>query len=314
MGLLVGLIPKSLVAPFHSNILSPSLLTSTSPTLYSFFLPPPGSPLLSPPPPPSSLLPLSFPAVCACDPVGSLSATCDEINGQCSCAPGVDSRTCDTCSPGYFGLTVGGCTPCHCNLDGSPTAICDPVTGQCGCTEGSGDQCQCREGFNGLRCDRCATDHFFSSATSECIPCDCNEQGSSSSECDRDGKCMCLPGVRGLKCDECRPDHFNFSSTGCTPCGCYAMGSIRDDGVCDSETGECDCVEGVTGRRCDECPAQSVGPNRNTITPCTDCFCNGHSRRCSSAEGWYQARVESGFDSGGVMEGFRSNGDIFRNQ
>ena len=145
------------------------------------------------------------------------------------------------------------------------------------------------------------------------VPCDCNEQGSNSSVCDRDnGQCPCKPGVRGRRCEECQPDHFGFSPEGCTPCDCDPLGSEREGGVCDSETGECECVEGVTGRRCDECPRESVGPNRNMVTPCTDCFCNGYSQRCTPANGWYQANVVTGFNGAGIaMEGFRSDGDIF---
>ena len=82
--------------------------------------------------------------------------------------------------------------------------------------------------------------------------------------------------------------------------------------MCASDTGQCDCVEGVTGRKCDRCPATSVGPDRNMASPCTDCFCSGFSRRCSSQEGWYQAHVITGFDGAGIaMEGFSSDGDIF---
>ena len=124
---------------------------------------------------------------------------------------------------------------------------------------------------------------------------------------------MCQPGVRGLKCDACRPDHFNFSSAGCIPCDCYPAGSIRDDGVCHSVDGKCECVEGVMGRRCDVCPASSVGPDANTVSLCVDCFCNGYSRHCGSEDGWYQAEVISGF-AGGLIEGFRSNGDILINE
>ena len=194
---------------------------------------------------------------------------------------------------------------CDCDPLGSIGQLCNHTTGQCNCLDG----------FGGLKCDRCSSEiHFFSPLQSRCIPCECNEEGSS--QCERDGRCVCKPGVRGERCDECRPDHFNFSSTmGCTLCNCYAMGSIRDDSVCDPVSGECECVEGVTGRKCDMCPVSYVGPNKNLLTPCTECFCNGYSKRCSPEDGWYQAEVASGFNEGGVvMEGFSTDGEIFSNQ
>ena len=170
------------------------------------------------------------------------------------------------------------------------------------------------EGFTGQQCDRCGPNLYFSAAGSDCVPCDCNEDGSNSTQCDREGQCVCNPGVRGLRCDECRPDHYNFTSTGCVPCECYAIGSLRDDDVCDVVTGECACVEGVIGRKCNACPAFSVGPSKNTVLPCVDCFCNGYSRQCQTEGGWYQANVvrQSGSDTG--LEGFRSNGEITSNQ
>lgn len=124
---------------------------------------------------------------------------------------------------------------------------------------------------------------------------------------------MCRTGVGGLQCDECRPDHYNFTSSGCTPCNCFPLGSVRDDDVCDSVSGDCECVEGVTGRRCDTCPASSIGPNKNTVLLCVDCFCNGYSRQCTSDEGWYQAEVVAAF-SDGLVGGFRSNGEIISSQ
>ena len=34
---------------------------------------------------------------------------CDEISGQCSCHAGVEGRTCDRCSDGYYNYTQNGC-------------------------------------------------------------------------------------------------------------------------------------------------------------------------------------------------------------
>ena len=99
----------------------------------------------------------------------------------------------------------------------------------------------------------------------------------------------------------------------CTECDCDPGGSLGSDDVCDSLSGDCECVEGVTGRRCDTCPALSIGPNKNTVLPCVDCFCNGYSRYCTVEEGWYQAEVVNTFNDG-LIDGFHSNGEIISSQ
>ena len=45
-------------------------------------------------------------SACECDLTGSVNNTvCDHITGQCSCYPGVDTRTCASCIPNYYGFT-----------------------------------------------------------------------------------------------------------------------------------------------------------------------------------------------------------------
>ena len=63
--------------------------------------------------------------------------------------------------------------------------------------------------------------------------CDCNKQGSLSTECNpRGGQCQCRPGVTGRKCDQCKLGFFGFSSKGCTQCECDQQGTINADQVC----------------------------------------------------------------------------------
>ena len=115
-----------------------------------------------------------------------------------------------------------------------------------------------------------------------------------------------LPGVTGPTCETCLTGYYNYStSTGCQPCNCSTEGTL--DTICNAETGQCDCAEGVLGPTCASCPSGSIGPSRFTETSCTGCFCNGFSVTCESAEGWYQAKVESDLLD---HEGFKSNGVI----
>jgi len=52
-----------------------------------------------------------------------------------------------------------------------------------------------------------------------CAACDCDVQGSMSSQCDRrTGQCQCAPGVTGAKCDRCARGTTG-SLPHCVPCG-----------------------------------------------------------------------------------------------
>ena len=42
-------------------------------------------------------------------------------------------------------------------------------------------------------------DLYFSVTHSQCVPCDCNEEGPTSTQCENDRQCVCQSGVRG-KC------------------------------------------------------------------------------------------------------------------
>ncbi|XP_036388152.1 agrin-like isoform X3 [Megalops cyprinoides] len=89
--------------------------------------------------------------------------------------------------------------------------------------------------------------------------CQCNPYGSYGGSCDpTSGQCSCKPGVGGQKCDRCEPGFWNFrgivteSTSGCTPCNCDALGSVRDD--CEQMSGLCSCKTGVKGMKCNVCP------------------------------------------------------------
>ncbi|NXU35218.1 AGRIN protein, partial [Drymodes brunneopygia] len=89
--------------------------------------------------------------------------------------------------------------------------------------------------------------------------CQCNPYGSYGGSCDPGtGQCSCKPGVGGLKCDRCEPGFWNFrgivtdGKSGCTPCHCDPVGSVRDD--CEQMSGLCSCRTGITGMKCNQCP------------------------------------------------------------
>nr|XP_054602129.1 agrin isoform X4 [Nothobranchius furzeri] len=89
--------------------------------------------------------------------------------------------------------------------------------------------------------------------------CQCNIHGSYKGTCEpTTGQCSCKPGVGGQKCDRCEPGFWNFRAivtenmSGCTPCSCDPIGSVRDD--CEQMSGLCSCKTGVKGLKCNVCP------------------------------------------------------------
>ncbi|KAI5612251.1 agrin isoform X10 [Silurus asotus] len=114
--------------------------------------------------------------------------------------------------------------------------------------------------------------------------CHCNQYGSYGGSCEPStGQCSCKPGVGGLKCDRCEPGFWNFrgivteKASGCTPCNCDAVGSVRDD--CEQMTGLCSCKTGVKGMKCDVCPdgskmaANGCDKGPQTLLSCAELQC-----------------------------------------
>ena len=73
---------------------------------------------------------------CDCDPVGSLSETCNEFDGVCQCKDGFGGRQCNECQANYWGDPNVECFPCECDPMNSQSLQCDYETGKCTCYEG----------------------------------------------------------------------------------------------------------------------------------------------------------------------------------
>ena len=129
---------------------------------------------------------------------------------------------------------------CDCSPFGSEHSDCNRQNGQC----------VCKPGYEGKKCDRCASG--FGQISEGCLPCDCDAVGSVSDRCDpSSGQCECLEGVFGLHCRRCQEGFFGFSEMGCTPCSCEALGAVNQ--TCDQETGQCFCKANVGELACDKC-------------------------------------------------------------
>ncbi|CAG9855043.1 unnamed protein product [Phyllotreta striolata] len=117
------------------------------------------------------------------------------------------------------GPNFGGCpSTCECNKLGSYSDICDAQT----------QQCQCRPGVGGTKCDRCEPGFWglpkISTGYHGCIPCACSNFGSVRDDCEQmTGRCVCKPGVQGQKCTICTNHNKYLGPNGCVTATELAM-------------------------------------------------------------------------------------------
>jgi len=63
-------------------------------------------------------------------------ASCDHVNGTCTCVPGWYGANCmESCPTGYYGMQCA--SRCQCSENGTEVETsCDSVTGLCNCRPG----------------------------------------------------------------------------------------------------------------------------------------------------------------------------------
>ncbi|XP_061560844.1 laminin subunit alpha-2 isoform X2 [Phycodurus eques] len=150
--------------------------------------------------------------------------------GVCiSCRGNTDGINCQSCVPGYYrpaGVNAeeeSPCIPCSCDSHGSHGQSCVEDSSRATPSQPPGS-CRCKEGFGGLRCDRCAIGYM---GYPDCQPCNCSIEGSSNSDpCT--SPCMCKENVEGENCGRCKLGFFNLQRDnlrGCEKCSCMGVAS-----------------------------------------------------------------------------------------
>lgn len=143
---------------------------------------------------------------------------------------------------------------------------------------GSVLNCNCKEGYNGTRCDVCSAGHFGHPglAGRSCHKCQCNNNidVTDVGSCDAlSGVCLkCLNSASGNQCERCAPWFHGDSilKKNCSNCECDQCGSE----YCEHLNGDCKCHANVVGKLCDQC-----APGHFGFKGCAGC------RPCKCAEG-----------------------------
>ncbi|KAK2178481.1 hypothetical protein NP493_542g02038 [Ridgeia piscesae] len=224
---------------------------------------------------------------------------CDNESGQCLyCRDNTGGHHCERCASGYYGDprpgSRVGCRPCMCpggvnsGFQHADTCRLDTRTNQA--------ICDCRPGYTGPNCNRCANNYFGNPLVpgGTCQACECNNNidPASPGNCDATtGRCLqCIYNTEGFNCERCSAGYYGDArDQNCQACVCNLLGTDRNAGPCDPRTGQCACLPNVIGLRCDSC-----APNFWKIASgegCESCNCDPRgalSTQCNEFDGQCQ--------------------------
>ncbi|XP_075893685.1 laminin subunit alpha-2 isoform X3 [Nelusetta ayraudi] len=143
------------------------------------------------------------------------------------CRDNTAGVNCESCASGFFRPAEmraddeDPCVPCSCDSRGSVSQTCVPDSSQATPGQPAGS-CQCKEGFGGLRCDRCAVGYM---GFPSCQRCNCSVEGSVNDDpCVT--PCVCKENVEGQNCDRCKLGFYDLQGDnrrGCEKCSCMGV-------------------------------------------------------------------------------------------
>uniref|UniRef100_A0A7M4EVN4 Laminin subunit alpha-1 n=1 Tax=Crocodylus porosus TaxID=8502 RepID=A0A7M4EVN4_CROPO len=155
--------------------------------------------------------------------------------GVCiNCTQHTTGINCEICADGYYRphkvspYEDNPCHPCDCDVFGSLSSSCTKDDDHSDLHQGTRPgQCECREGYSGEKCDRCA---FGYRGYPKCVHCNCSMVGSISDDpCTE--PCLCKENVEGENCDRCKAGFYNLQERnpqGCTECFCFGVSDVCD--------------------------------------------------------------------------------------
>jgi len=166
------------------------------------------------------------------------------------------------------------CENCNCDAIGSKYSFCS-----------QSGQCECKKGYSGEKCDKCAKRFYRpgNKTENECTYCDCNPDGvtrTSDGNCDANGKCDCLKDNSGkdlFEGKQCHEKVFQCRSSRAWKCKgidkCIYKDYLCDgDNDCGNNSDE-NCACTPNEGRCLHGSGYGMGqctPNRKWCY-CTDC-------------------------------------------